>query len=264
MFLLSSADSCRNIHIYAGYIPTQWTTDARRKTQEDFFNKYLPLTLLQGFEKVVWGFTVRGSWRPNITEIFWPQSYGRQRCVFLVLLWTPIQSGLPRAPSDGCGFPYHISPHTGTRTQLSSVQFVGLILPSNSHAEIWTRLHVSAISSDIWRSGCVTFRYLWNGLCDRHRVEITVMQFTGHLSSGASVYECTMGIFYLVDEILLLRNVNLSVTDHTLLILTSLSAGFTSQFPPMRFPLITAIRMCHFLPVHHLEWHFGPGQKVKI
>ena len=28
---------------------------------------------------------MRGSWRPNITEIFWPQSYGRQRCVFLVL-----------------------------------------------------------------------------------------------------------------------------------------------------------------------------------
>ena len=24
------------------------------------------------------------------------------------------------------------------------------------------------------------FRYLWNGLCDRHRAEITVMQFTGH------------------------------------------------------------------------------------
>ena len=40
---------------------------------------------------------------------------------------------------------------------LASVQFVGLILPSNSHAEIWTCLHASAISSDIWRSGCVTF-----------------------------------------------------------------------------------------------------------
>ena len=36
------------------------------------------------------------------------------------------------------------------RTEVSSsVQFVGLILPSNSHAEIWTRLHASAISSDI-------------------------------------------------------------------------------------------------------------------
>ena len=32
--ILSSADSCRNIHIYAGYIPTQWTTDAMIKTHE--------------------------------------------------------------------------------------------------------------------------------------------------------------------------------------------------------------------------------------
>ena len=28
---------------------------------------------------------MRGSWGPNITEIFWPRGYGRQRCVFLVL-----------------------------------------------------------------------------------------------------------------------------------------------------------------------------------
>ena len=27
---------------------------------------------------------MRGSWGPNITEIFWPRSYGRQRWVFLV------------------------------------------------------------------------------------------------------------------------------------------------------------------------------------
>ena len=51
------------------------------------------------------------------------------------------------------------------------------------------------------------------------------------LSSGASVYESIMGFFFT-------------------------SSHFISQFPPTRFPLITAIRMCHFLPVHHLEWHF--------
>ena len=28
--------------------------------------------------------------------------------------------------------------------------------------------------------GMCHFRYLWNGLCDRHRAEITVSQFTGH------------------------------------------------------------------------------------
>ena len=40
--------------------------DAKRKTQEDFFNNILPLTLLQRFERVVQGLHVRGSWRPNI------------------------------------------------------------------------------------------------------------------------------------------------------------------------------------------------------
>ena len=28
--------------------------------------------------------------------------------------------------------------------------------------------------------GMCHFRYLWNGMCDSHRAEITVMQFTGH------------------------------------------------------------------------------------
>ena len=41
-------------------------------------------------------------------------------------------------------------------SKLPSVQFVGLILRSNSHAEIRTRLYASAISSDIRRLGCVT------------------------------------------------------------------------------------------------------------
>ena len=61
-------------YIYAGYILTQWITDAvindaRRimiKMQEDFFNNILPLILLQGFKRVIQGLQVRGSWRPNI------------------------------------------------------------------------------------------------------------------------------------------------------------------------------------------------------
>ena len=60
------------------------------------------------------------------------------------------------------------------------------------------------------------------------------------LSSGASVYECTMRIFVFT------------------------SSHFVSQFPPTRFPLITAIRMCHLLPVHHLGMAFLAGSKAKI
>ena len=41
------------------------------------------------------------------------------------------------------------------------------------------------------------------------------------------------------------------------------SSHFISQLPPTRFPLITDIRMCYFLPVHHSEWHFWPGRRSK-
>ena len=42
------------------------------------------------------------------------------------------------------------------------------------------------------------------------------------------------------------------------------SSHFISQLPPSRFPLITAIRMCHLLPVHHLGMVFLAGSKTKI
>ena len=84
--------------------------DAWRKTQKDFFNNILPLTLLQGFERVVQGLHVRGCWRPSINFIFWPHCYDRHVVSFLFSwYWGPLHWGFPRAPSVGCGFPYHIS-----------------------------------------------------------------------------------------------------------------------------------------------------------
>ena len=54
------------------------------------------------------------------------------------------------------------------------------------------------------------------------------------LSSGVSVYECTMG-FYLVP--------------------------FFQPSTPTRFLLITAIGMCHSLRCVTLEWHVWPGRR---
>ena len=67
----------------------------------------------------------------------------------------------------------------------SSVQFVGLILPSNSHAEIKTRLYASAIFpiSGDWD---VLLPLIWNGLCDRRRAEITVTLFRCIIEVGPS------------------------------------------------------------------------------
>ena len=129
------------IHIHAGYILTQWITDAERRLY-----KYIYLSLYcKGSKRVTQGLRVSGSWRSNITAIFWPQSYGRQRCVFLVLhgcstagpgptllndnflycilsvsSLDPNSSG-PQAPSAWCGFPYHISP-TPTLLQLQFIR----------------------------------------------------------------------------------------------------------------------------------------------
>ena len=71
---------------------------------------------------------------------------------------------------------------------------------------------------------------LWNRMFNRHQAEITVMQFTGHSLPVHQSMSVPWEFFS--------------------------SSHFISQFPPTRFPLITAIRMYHFLPVHHLEWHF--------
>ena len=47
------------------------TNDARRKTQEDFFIKYFTSHFICKVSKrVTQSLRVRGSWRPNITEIF--------------------------------------------------------------------------------------------------------------------------------------------------------------------------------------------------
>ena len=150
-----------------------------RRTQEDFLTKYFYLSLYcKGSKRVTQGLRVRGSWRPNIncnilTPLLWPSTLclscspdvgvHSAGCWLSLLHLISIFSGpqLIRASSPfvlvWLSLP-HLVPLLLqlSATQLPSVQFVGLILPSNSHAEIWTRLHASAISSDVWRSGCVT------------------------------------------------------------------------------------------------------------
>ena len=76
--------------------------------------KHSPLTLLQGFERVVEGLHVRGCRRPNINFIFWPHCY-YCHVVSLLFSWCSTRGlgvhsigAFPRAPSVGCGFPYHI------------------------------------------------------------------------------------------------------------------------------------------------------------
>ena len=124
-------------------------------------------------------------------------------------------SSWPQAPSAWCVFPYHFSSITPSPTVTVLTELYNSSTPTQSPT--WS------LKSHVWSSSS-------GNNC--HAVQRS-------LSSGASVYECTMGIFFT-------------------------SSHFVSHFSPTRFPLITAIRMCHLLPVHHLGMAFLAGSKVKI
>ena len=135
--------------------------DPHRKTQEDFFIKYFTSHFIcKVSKKVTQSLRVRGSWRPNITEIFWPQSYGRQRCVFLVL--HGFSTGALESNLLGAGFPYYnasisVSNYTACPQLYSPVSWlVELNCPLfNSSALYYLQTptrwygHATATSSDI-------------------------------------------------------------------------------------------------------------------
>ena len=161
-------------------------------------------------------------------------------------------SGFPGAPSVGCGFPYHISPPTARNSTGNSATHQGPKAPSAwcgfpyhiSSPTVWSPLAGTQLPQlPSWLCYIIVQRLhdrpldLWNRMFNRHQAEITVMQFRGPSLPMRQSMRVSWDIFT--------------------------SSHFISQFPPMRFPLITSIRMYHFLPVHHLEWHFWPGQKIK-
>ena len=99
---------CRIIHSDTT-IKTQEGKHRKTGRKKTSLEKYSPLSLLQGFESVVQGLHVRGCWRPNKNFIFWPHCYDRHVVSFLFSwCWGQLHRGFPRAPSVGCGFPYHI------------------------------------------------------------------------------------------------------------------------------------------------------------
>ena len=169
----------------------------RRKTS---LTKYLPLTLLQGFEKGCSRFACeRELETEQKLQYFDPHSYGRQRCVFLVLLmlnrrlWGPLCWVLafftasyqhllrtsthqgPKAPSAWCGFPYHISSITQSPTVCNCHLTSVLTVLYNSSTS--TRSPTRSLEWHDWSSSS------GNNCHSVHR----------SLSSGASVYECIMG-----------------------------------------------------------------------
>ena len=83
-------------------------------------------------------------------------------------------SGFPRAPSVGCGFPYHISSPTVWNSTGNCTGPLGVELNWNRNSiQLARRTQLSYI---IVRRPLD----LWNRMFNRHQAKITVMQFTGH------------------------------------------------------------------------------------
>ena len=94
-------------------------------------------------------------------------------------------SGVPRAPSAGCGFPYHILSPTYLIPNLSGASRAPSTGRSLPHLiSNFSGPQLSDFLSS--QSYIIVQRPLnrplnpWNGMFDRHQVEITVMHFTGH------------------------------------------------------------------------------------
>ena len=131
----------------------------------------------------------------------------------------PNSSG-PQALSAWCGFPYHISFIIPSPTVWNFV--LTSVLTELYNSSTPTRSPTRSLEWHVWSSSSR------NNSHALHR----------SLSSGASVYECTMGIIYLVP--------------------------FHQPISAHAMPLITFIRMCHFLPVHQLRMAFLVRSKAKI
>ena len=137
---------------------------------------------------------MRGSWRPNITAIFWPpHSYSRQRCVFLVLLmfnrrpWGPLYWVLAFFTASY----QHLlwSPNSiGVPEGLLGRMWPSLRhLVYNSVRSLTGNPNSTQLSWLLsWLSYIIVQRPLdrpldlWNRMFNRHQAEITVMQFRGH------------------------------------------------------------------------------------
>ena len=166
-----------------------------------------PSFYCKGSKRVVWGSTVRGSWWPNINcniltltlmtvnvvsfSFSWCSTGGPEvhsagcwlSLLHLISNFSGPQtpSGFPRAPSAGCGFPYHNSSNstlTRTRIQLSFL--------------------LSWLSYIIVQRPLDRLLDLWNRMFDRHQAEITVMQFRGHSLPMRQSMSVPWEFFYLV------------------------------------------------------------------
>ena len=197
----------------------------------------------KGSKRVTPGLRVRGSWRLNRTEIFWPPllwpstlclsrfpdaqpealgstllGAGFLYCILSASSLNPNSSG-PQAPSAWCGFPYHIPSITTSPTVTATVTWL-----------------LSWLSYIIVQRPLDRPLDLWNRMIDRHPAEITVMQFTGH---SLPVHQ------------------SMSVSWALPCPISSAKSTRAISFNYWPLECVTSFRCIT------LEWHFWPGRRSK-
>ena len=250
--IFSYTDSCTYIHIFAhaGYILTKWIT-----TSKDFFRKicisHFIVRVRKGLLKVcVWEGV--GDWTK--TAIFWPHSYGHQRCVFLVLLM------LNRRPG-GSAFCWVLAFSTTSCLPQGPLR-PDMAFPTTSYQQLlWTPTHQGSkgplrrafsttsclLTRLIYNSWLLVLTELYISSTPTQSLECPVWSSSSgnnshavhrSLSSGASVYECTMGFFCLVPFL-------------------QPNLAYATSFDYWPLGCVTSFRSIT------LEWYICPGRRSK-
>ena len=216
------------------YSHAPYHNDTIIKTQEDFFIKIYTSHFIARVRKGCTRFACERELEAEhnwniLTPTLWSET--------LCLSRSPLDPNSIRAPESPFGRVWLSLPHLDSNWHLNSTVLYCLLFNSSDLYYFQTPMrwygHASTppqflpISGD--RDVSLPLSMEWPVWLSSSRNNCHSVQRS--LSSGASVSESIMGFFFT-------------------------SSHFISQFPPTRFPLITAISMCHFLPVHHLEWHF--------
>ena len=164
-------------------------TDAMIKTQKDFFNKIFTSRFIARVRKGCVGFycerelETEHNWNV-LTPKLWPSALCNSRSPWLL-------NRSPGVHSAGCWL--SLLQLVYLRLQLYSTVFY---CPSDSTV-LFCSIRRPYITFKLPRGdmdtlprlcnffrylalGMCHFRYIWNGLCDRHRAQITVMQSRGH------------------------------------------------------------------------------------
>ena len=163
----------------------------------------------KGSKRVTQGLRVRGSQRPNRTEIFWhPLLWPSTLCLSRSLDAQPEALG---STLLGAGFPYCI-----LLQLLWSQNSIGV--PEGPLGRVWLSLPHLVYNSDsnckchsnstVWLLSWLIYIIvhhplgrpldLWNRMLDRRQAEITVMQFRGHSLPVRQSMSVPWKFFYLV------------------------------------------------------------------